>query len=719
MGGSVDGLVSGMDTTSVINQLMSLERQPQLRLEQRKAAAENKIKAYQSVNSKLAALQSNADALTKADTWKAFKVTSSTTGVSASATTKALPGSYTFEVLALAKAHAQLSATTYTSTAQRVTNAVTITITQDGETTDPINVGDGSLASVVSAVNAADVGVRAAAVQVADGQYKLSLTSATTGVDGAFTVDGAALGAMTTITTGADARIGMGDPVGGVYPAEITSASNTFTDVLTGVSFTVSKLESATLNVKADGEGMAAKVAGLVTSANAVLEEIAKLTAYDQATKRKSVLTGDATMRGLQQRLLDMVSTSVGGRSLSEVGVELTRAGRLEFDKATFDAEYASDPAGTEALFRPGGTATHPTLTEQPASLSLVFAGDQTPADAYDVVVTRAARQATVTLTGAIAGTESLTLRVGTGDPLVVAAQPGDDADALVQRLNDAIAGASMRLVASNDAGQVVVRAVDYGSTAGFTLTSTGGTLTTEAATARVSGAIAGTETVTITVPSLAPVAVAAQVGDTAGTLAARINTAITDNALGLVAEVKNGAIVFTSASGGPSSFTVSVAGGTALADVGGVDVAGSIDGVDATDSTGRILAAPAAHATLWGLSLEVAASQAQVDTAAVAPNNGLFGTFTYKPGFAQKIDSFAGDAIRSGTGQLTTVIDGNERLVEDLDTQITSWDQRLAIRELALRRRFTNLETTLGRLRDQSNWLAGQLGSLGGSAPS
>lgn len=716
--GSVDGLVSGLDTTSLIRQLMQLERQPQVRLQQKQTLQEARAKGYQAVNSRFATLRSASDALTKADAWQAHKVTSSTASVVATASTSALPGSYSFTVLELAKAHSTMTQTTYASTSDQVTASPTITLTKNGVASDPIDVGDGSLASVVRGINAAGAGIKAAAVKIAEGQYALSLTSTDSGTKSTFTAD-ASLGAFTTLTTGADAKIGMGDrPVDasgnptGPHPVEITSSSNTFADVLPGVTFTVSKLEAATIDVSVDSAGIAGKVQSMVDAANAVLQEIDGYTAFNSTTNERSILTGDSTLRSLKQRLLNVVSSSLTGGTLADVGVELTKGGRLEFTKATFEAALASDPTGTRQAFAAGGTTSHPTLVDQPKSVSFVYAGDAAVAGAYDVVVTRAASRAALTLTGAIAGTETLTLSVGDTEVQVLA-QGGDTAATLATRINGALAGTGLGLVAADEGGQVVVRAGGYGSGTGFSVTSTGGTLTPEYATARLSGLVAGTEEVTITVPSAAPLTVTAQPGDDIEDLADRIRTAATAAALGLLVEVRSGAIVITPDAGGPASVAVDVTGGTLAADVTGLDVQGSINGVTAHGGNGQLLVAPVEDPTLWGMTLEVNASQADVDAAAGAPNNGLFGTFTYAPGVAQRLDSIANDAIRAGTGQLTGAIEGSERIIDDLESQIAAYDVRLELRELALRRQFSTLEVALGKLRDQSNWLAGQLAGL------
>ena len=67
--GSVDGLISGMSTTDIINQLVSAEASGQTAIKNRVTAAQKTVTAMQSINTKLAALGTAADALT---TYRAF-----------------------------------------------------------------------------------------------------------------------------------------------------------------------------------------------------------------------------------------------------------------------------------------------------------------------------------------------------------------------------------------------------------------------------------------------------------------------------------------------------------------------------------------------------------------------------------------------------------------------------------------------------------------------
>lgn len=696
---SVDGLVSGMDTTAVIQQLLQLERMPQVRLEQKQKAYEAKVAAYQSVNTKLLALQSAADALTKTDTWSAFKVSSSTTSVSGTATSSALSGSYTFEVVALAKAHSELSSYVFTSTAeQAAAPSTTITITKDdGSAPMAVDTGDGSLATVVANINAANGGVKAAAVQVAEGQYRLSLTSTTTGVSSSFSVTGLDQ-ATQDLVVGADAVLGMGTPTllgpPPVYDITIRSASNTFTDVLPGVTFTVSKLESVTLDVAADSGGIATKVQAMVTAANAVLDEIAKQTAFDTTTSSKSPLTGDSTVRSLQQRLLSM-GAGYGNVTLADAGIEVTKEGRFEFTAATFEAAYTADPAATAALFRPGGAMA----ATDPAGVTFLSAGDRTVPGAYALDVTRTAAKAVVSVSGTVTNGDTFSVRVPGGDPIVVTAS-GDTLETMVAKINAAITGKGLGVLATYEGGELVMRSASYGSASAFTLDVTSVTATAAAAVWRVSGTIDGTENIRISVPGFADLDVATLAGDNMATLASRLNTDMTAAGLGVAAVVRHGAIVFEPTGATPQSFEVTTTGGSLESHVAGIDVEGTIGSVIATGS-GQVLAAPTTDATLDGLSLTVTAT---------AP---MSGTFTYSPGFAQRMDSLAGDAIRAETGTLTTVIEGNGPALDLLKDQIEGWDRRLEIRETMLRRQFATLETALGNLRNKSSWLAGQLGSL------
>ncbi len=85
--------------------------------------------------------------------------------------------------------------------------------------------------------------------------------------------------------------------------------------------------------------------------------------------------------------------------------------------------------------------------------------------------------------------------------------------------------------------------------------------------------------------------------------------------------------------------------------------------------------------------------------------------------GISQRLEALAKRTTNSTTGTLTLLAQGRDTLVKDFETRIADWDLRLAARRETLTRQFTAMETALSSLKNQSSWLAGQLGSLSSSS--
>ena len=345
MATTVDGLVSGMSTSTMINQLMQIEAAPQTRLQTKVTSAESVVTSYQSVNSKLAALKTAADDLSQLSTWRSIKPTSSSTAVTAAATpgsTATQTGSLSFDVVQLAKA--QISTARVDSEAD-ITSSDSFTISVG--TGDPVNIdlaGKRTAQGVSDAINNAGVGLKASVVKTSTGESVLQLTAAKPGTENGFTVSGVDF-ELKTAAAAQDAiiQVGGADEDGGY---SVTSSSNTFTNLMPGVTLTATKVESGvTIDVAADSGGIADKIKAMVDAANAVLSEVTKQTKYDAAPGKGSALTGDFMVRQISQTVLSAVSqgqADIG--SLSKLGVQLDRDGTLSFKKADFEAAYVADP---------------------------------------------------------------------------------------------------------------------------------------------------------------------------------------------------------------------------------------------------------------------------------------------------------------------------------------------------------------------------------------
>src|ERR1019366_2548358 len=98
-----------------------------------------------------------------------------------------------------------------------VSSGTPVTITSASSGTITIDSGDGSLGAIVAGVNASKSGVQAAAIQTSPGNYRLQLSSATTGLASSFStsgLDSGPLGAMTDTSTAKDAQVTVGSGAG-------------------------------------------------------------------------------------------------------------------------------------------------------------------------------------------------------------------------------------------------------------------------------------------------------------------------------------------------------------------------------------------------------------------------------------------------------------------------------------------------------------------------
>ncbi|GAB1694680.1 flagellar filament capping protein FliD [Krasilnikovia sp. M28-CT-15] len=372
---TIDGLGSGLNTTDIINQLMQAEAAPQTQLKNKVSTQNKAVSAYQYVNTKMAALATAAKALGSADAWGAMKATSSSDAAVVTAQPGASAGSLSFRVESVATTHTMtFSAASVSSvsdaTGSPVLTGTTLDITLADGTSKTLTPTNGSLASVVAAINGeANAAYKASAVQIGSGKYTLQLTAKTSGATAAFDASklptGLTLGAATTTVQGADAQIRIGEDTASSSSYTISSATNTFADVLPGLTITATRKQAAadapvTVTVGADADAVAAKVQSLVDGLNAALTEISMQTRAKNGSTAAGALAGDSTLRSLRQDLLSSVSRGATGvdplnptitSSLADIGVALTRDGTVTFDKSKFVAALAKDPAKTQRYF--------------------------------------------------------------------------------------------------------------------------------------------------------------------------------------------------------------------------------------------------------------------------------------------------------------------------------------------------------------------------------
>jgi flagellar hook-associated protein 2 len=352
----ISGLTSsGLDTASIVSQLMQVESNPQTLLKNQLISVKADAAAYRALNTRFDALRTAAAALTGTTITTARTATVTGSGIAtASASTSAVTGSsITFSVTSLSSTQSLISATTWGSATDLVTSqaepAWPIEIRDSTGTTTlaTVNVdADDTLLDAAQKINDANAGVVASVIKTADTNgYRLQITNKTPGAAGAVMVVSATdtpatLGSHFVETSpGRDATLDLG---GGVTA---TSSTNAFADLLAGVSVTVSKADPATpvtVAVAQDSAGIASKMQNVVDQANDLLSSIAS---YTDTKSDSAILKGDVTVRGLAGQILDVVSSAVGTHSATEVGLQVTKDGKLTFDKAKFTTALTNNPS--------------------------------------------------------------------------------------------------------------------------------------------------------------------------------------------------------------------------------------------------------------------------------------------------------------------------------------------------------------------------------------
>lgn len=348
---SIGGLASGLDTASIISQLMALEALPQTKLKTQVSSEQSKVTALQKLNTALQALGTSAEGMrTATGSWTSLTPTSTNTGVRVTATTSAAAGSFTANVGQTALSHQVAFADAHAKT-DVVTGATSsVLLKRAGEPDLQIDTAGGTLEELAAAINGADAGVRATLVRTGSvsgtDQYRLLVESSTTGADQTFELTdstGAALLGGATVRGGRDASI----DIGGITA---TSSTNTFTDVVPGVTITLAANATGTaeVDVSRDASGASASAKSFVDGINAILGQISNLTST--STTSKGVLAGDSGLRRLAASLQDAMYPA-DGTSMAKYGIQVDRYGKLTFDADKFAASYKDDPIAAAAAF--------------------------------------------------------------------------------------------------------------------------------------------------------------------------------------------------------------------------------------------------------------------------------------------------------------------------------------------------------------------------------
>lgn len=366
---SLNGLASGLDTSTIVSQLMQLERIPYAKMETKQSKLNSQLSIFRTINTKLSTLRTAADDLLLQSNFNLRSATNSDeTVLKAVVSENVAETSYHINVTQLARQHIVRSDSFKKEEESTLSGSFKIADKQ-------FTLGEGTneevLTQLMNDINGANMNVKASLVTTNTDEVTLVLTSSKHGTDHKMVYGDAPTNDQILIEDigGTLSSLGLvkdGDlnSAQNAQNAELTingisieSSSNELGNVITGMSLTLTKIGEATINVSKDTDKITAKVEAFVNAYNDVINTIKSNTAQGKN------LQGDATLRSLEGHLSNIFNRGVGSseslKHLFDIGLEIdkgkTRAsemtGTISFDKDKFKAALAENPDEVFQMF--------------------------------------------------------------------------------------------------------------------------------------------------------------------------------------------------------------------------------------------------------------------------------------------------------------------------------------------------------------------------------
>lgn len=655
------GLGSGLDINSLVTKLVDAEKAaPTNRLDQREAKLQARLSAYGTLKGALSKLQTSLASLTTSSTFQNKSVTSSDEAVlTATTVSTATAGKYDFNVTQLAENHKlatdpTLANAQFTSATDSVGTGTLVfkfgttdyekgtdtynSFTQNADkATATVEISDGSLIGIRDAVNNADIGVNASIVY--DGNY-YRLT---------FTSDTGAANSLEITATDDDTD---NTDAAGLSLLSFNSTANHLeqTGAAQDATFSVNGINvtSASNTVTDTIQGVNLNL--LDTGSSTLAVELDK----SKASNAISGFVGDYNA---------LVSTI---NDLSKYDPDTQQAGLLNGDGVLRNIDSQVKRLLSTAVKGVGGDIS--TLT--------------------DIGITRNSSDGTLVLDNAKLGK---LLETNYNDVAGVFAAVATPTDSLINfTISSAITQAGEYAV---NISRLATHGTIVGSAAANLIITSG---VNDTLSVNIDGVSA---TVTLTAGTYTAASLVAEVQ-------AQINGAQDFVAANKSVEVSESGGILTIASKtyGAES-TATIAGGNGRDNlVGasptvttGLDVAGTIGGVEATGS-GQLLTGTGAAE---GLKLEI--------TGGVTGDRG---TVAFSQGYAYQLNGFINELLDSN-GIFTSATDSLNSQIKDVGVDRETLARRMTTYEDRIRAQFTAMDILVSQLRTTSDFLTSQLSTL------
>ena len=235
----------------------------------------------------------------------------------------------------------------------------TLTLAVGSNSVDVAVSATDTISDIAAKINGAsgNPGVEATVVNGANGA-QLLLSSAKTGVANGFTVtagSGSSSGLSTLATqlntAGSSEAKDASLSLDGIA---ITSASNSVSGAIDGVTLNLTAPGSTTLTVTRDNSAATDAIQGFVDAYNSYQQTVGTLSSYDSTTGQAGILLGDTTLNSAKQQISSVLSSKVSGNSigsLAVLGITRQADGSLALDSSKLSAALNSNPSTVQDLF--------------------------------------------------------------------------------------------------------------------------------------------------------------------------------------------------------------------------------------------------------------------------------------------------------------------------------------------------------------------------------
>lgn len=657
---SIDGLVSGLDTTSIIDGLVSIQKSQIERLNGRKNEILTEQTAFRGIEARVLSLRSTMSKLNRTSS-SVFEKTLGTSNDESILTVttgdSAIEGSYIVRVNSLARAH-QLGSQGFDESSSSI-NQGTISFQVGDRTATTITVDDtnNTVGGLVEAINNQSDDVSASIVfDQANQANRILLTSKHTGAANEITItnnldttSGSSVKpdfSGQAVQEASNAAIQLGSGAGAIVAEYETNTVDGLIENVTLDLHSADTNKDIVINVSRDTEVAADAIQSFVDEYNSLISYIDEQTQYNPETNTASPLLGNRSVSGIKNRLGALVTEAVPGldstlNRFSQIGIDIDTKGKLTVNSSELNRVLNGEVEGVDSkdihrLFGLSGESTH-------SNVQFLLGSSRTlsSTSAYEVDILQAAERGAATATNSLA--------------------------------------ASIVIDGSNNEFQISVDGLTSD-----TLSIAEGTYTQE---------------------------------ELAAHLESRINSSTSLSGGAVSVEVDGGSLQITSDRYGLSS-EISGLSGTAIATLGftgsesgqGKDVAGSfiVDGVvETATGSGRVLIGDSDNENTADLQVRVTMDPSQVGT-------GVEAELSVSRGISSRLDKYFSDILDPDAGIMKTANDDFDLRVESLESSIARVNEVSDAKTAFLIQQFTALERSLSDLQSTSSFITSQLASLG-----